>query len=87
MGASDLMGIVETAALLGINSGTAYHWVSEGRLPVVRLSARCIRFRRSDVEAFIAARVVAPVEEGRFVQIRLDGSGQKRNTKKPSSGD
>jgi excisionase family DNA binding protein len=61
MSESALMDVNETAALLGISAGTAYHWVSEGRLPVIRFSARCVRFRRSDIEAWIASRVVEPV--------------------------
>ncbi len=37
----------EAARLLNLkNVGTIYHMVSQKRIPVVKLSARCIRFRR-----------------------------------------
>ncbi len=37
----------EAAGLLNLkNVGTIYHMVSQKRVPVVKLSARCIRFSR-----------------------------------------
>jgi excisionase family DNA binding protein len=44
-----LLTAVEAAHFLNLNLGTIYHMVSEKRLPVVRLSARCIRFSRRAV--------------------------------------
>jgi excisionase family DNA binding protein len=55
-----LLDVKEAARLLGISPGTAYHWISQGRLPVVRLSARCIRFRQSDLDTWLAEKVVVP---------------------------
>ena len=56
---STLLNVNEAAALLGISPGSLYHWISERRgIPVVRLSARCIRFRRLDLEAWIERKVV-----------------------------
>lgn len=49
-----LMTVSEAAEFLGLAVGTIYHMVSQKRLPCVRLSARCLRFRRSDLEEFIA---------------------------------
>jgi excisionase family DNA binding protein len=52
-----LLNVTEAAALLGIAPGSLYHWLSEGRgIPVVRLSARCLRFRRTDLEAWITEK-------------------------------
>ena len=48
-----LLRVSEAAAILGIGVGTLYHWVSEGRVPHVKLSLRCLRFRRSDLEQWI----------------------------------
>jgi excisionase family DNA binding protein len=48
-----LLNIKEVAALTGLAVGSIYHLVSQKRIPVVRLSARCIRFRRSDLEKWI----------------------------------
>jgi excisionase family DNA binding protein len=44
-----LLTIAEVAALTGLAVGTLYHFVSEGRIPVVRISKRCIRFRLSAI--------------------------------------
>jgi excisionase family DNA binding protein len=48
-----LLTVRELAERLGISPGTAYHWISQGRLPAVRLSKRCVRFRESDVQLLL----------------------------------
>jgi excisionase family DNA binding protein len=48
-----LLTVQELAERLGISPGTAYHWLSQGRLPAVRFSKRCVRFRESDVEQLL----------------------------------
>lgn len=58
--ADRLIDVKELADYLGLAVGTIYHLVSEDRLPCVRLSARCLRFRRSDIDAWVAARVNHP---------------------------
>jgi excisionase family DNA binding protein len=59
-----LLTIDDLAALTGFSVGTLYHWVSQKRIPVVRFSARCVRFRRSDIEAWIAQMVVERDQDG-----------------------
>jgi excisionase family DNA binding protein len=54
-----LWTVVEAANFLGIVPGTLYRMVSEHRVPVIKLSARCIRFRRAELEQWIAERTVA----------------------------
>jgi excisionase family DNA binding protein len=54
-----LLTIREVSQLTGLSVGTLYHWISEGRIPVVRFSKRCVRFRKNDIEEWIAAKVVA----------------------------
>jgi excisionase family DNA binding protein len=44
-----LLTISEVAEMTGLAVGTLYHFVSQQRIPVVRLSKRCIRFRYSDL--------------------------------------
>ena len=44
-----LLTIKEVSELTGLAVGTLYHFVSQQRIPVVRLSKRCIRFRYSDL--------------------------------------
>jgi excisionase family DNA binding protein len=48
-----LLTIAELADRLGIQKSSAYHWLSDGRLPCIRLSKRCVRFRESDVEKML----------------------------------
>jgi excisionase family DNA binding protein len=55
-----LLTIRELAERLGISLGTAYHWLSQGRLPCVRLSSRCVRFREGDVEKMLEQLAQAP---------------------------
>jgi excisionase family DNA binding protein len=45
-----LLTIREAAELTGLAVGTLYHLASDKRIPVVRLSRRCIRFRLSKLE-------------------------------------
>jgi excisionase family DNA binding protein len=51
-----LMNVSEVAEFLGLSKGTIYHLVSQQRVPCIRLSNRCVRFRRSDLEAWIATK-------------------------------
>jgi excisionase family DNA binding protein len=64
MATEELMDVTEAAKFLGISPGTLYHWVSQRRIPVVHFSMRCIRFRRSDIEKWIATRVIQPGGDG-----------------------
>lgn len=48
-----LLTINEVSELTGLAVGTLYHFVSQRRIPVVRLSKRCIRFRQSDLSEWI----------------------------------
>jgi excisionase family DNA binding protein len=44
-----LLTVNELAELLNVAPGSIYHWISQDRLPVVRFSKRCVRFREADV--------------------------------------
>jgi excisionase family DNA binding protein len=55
-----LLDVNEVAEFLGLAVGTVYHLVSQKRLPCIRLSARCLRFRRSDLEKHITNLAEAP---------------------------
>ena len=48
-----LLNVHEVAAILHVVSGSVYHMVSQGRLPCVRLSARCLRFKESAIRQLI----------------------------------
>jgi excisionase family DNA binding protein len=58
-----LLDIEEVAALTGFSVGTLYHWVSQRRIPVVRISSRCVRFRRSDIDSWLQEKFVAPMND------------------------
>jgi excisionase family DNA binding protein len=58
--ADRLLNIREVAELMGLAPGTVYHLVSQQRIPVVRLSRRCIRFRLSDVNAWLDQKTDFP---------------------------
>ena len=49
-----LLNVSEVAELLGLAPGTIYHLLSQKRLPCVRLSKRCVRFRKSDLDRLIS---------------------------------
>jgi excisionase family DNA binding protein len=55
-----LMDVNEVAEFLKLAPGTIYHLISQKRLPCIRLSARCLRFRRSDLEKLIANLAETP---------------------------
>jgi excisionase family DNA binding protein len=55
-----LLNTRELAVLTGFSEGTLRHWVSEKRVPVVRFSARCVRFRLSDIQDWLAGKFVGP---------------------------
>jgi len=56
----ELLTIEEVAKFTGLSVGTLYHWVSEKRIPVVRFSPRCIRFRWCDLEAWLQTKTEFP---------------------------
>lgn len=56
-----LLTVHDVAELLGLSVGSVYHLISQKRIPVVKLSSRCVRFRRSDIDAWIAT-LLRPVE-------------------------
>lgn len=45
----------QLAAMLGVTQTAVYQWQRAGRLNPVRLGRRCVRYRRAEVEAMIAA--------------------------------
>ena len=53
-----LVGYDEAARLLGVARNTVYFWVHTRRVPHVRLGPRCVRFRPSELRAWIDAHAV-----------------------------
>jgi len=48
-----LLTVPEAAAFLHLSSGTVYHLISERRIPVIRISSRCVRFSRQALMLWI----------------------------------
>lgn len=57
-----LLRINEVARFLRLSVGSTYHLVSQGRLPVVRISSRCIRFSRKALVAWLDSLTQQPNE-------------------------
>lgn len=70
-----LLKIDEVAKLFGLSIGTVYHLVSQGRLPCIRLSKRCLRFRESDLASLVEERAV-PVTSPLENRTTRTGSGK-----------
>ena len=71
----------EAAAILRVKTDTVYRWVSQGRIPYVRLGRRITRFRRSDLDLFIQSHVangdyVIDNEQTLFATRALDAPGE-----------
>jgi excisionase family DNA binding protein len=54
MSTESLLTVHDVAKLLGLSVGSVYHLISQKRVPVVKLSARCVRFKKADLDAWIA---------------------------------
>ena len=56
---TSLVSTREAAAYLGLKPKTLQRWRVEGeqRLPFVRVSASCCRYRKPDLDAWIEARL------------------------------
>ena len=58
-----LLSIKEVAPLLGVTPYTVRKWVREGSIPHFRLSSRCIRFKRSDLDVWLSRQHQEIVKE------------------------
>ena len=59
-----LMTVDEAAAYLRLASWTLRHWVCKKKIPFVRLG-RSVRFRRKDLERFVAQNLHGKLEDSR----------------------
>ena len=62
---SDMLTYAEAAEFAGVCVNTLYGWVSQRRVPYVRLGARVVRFQRKALQAWIDARRVEVQAAGR----------------------
>ena len=72
-----LLTAAEVANLTGFAEGTIRHFVSQRRIPFIRISARCVRFRRSDIETWLEKLLVLSADEERKGGVSLCKAREK----------
>ncbi len=60
-----LLKVAEVAEMTGLSEGGIYHLISQSRIPVIRLSKRCVRFRQSDLQAWLDSMTAPSVARER----------------------
>jgi excisionase family DNA binding protein len=50
-----LLTVVEAARFLNLAPGSLYHLISQRRVPVIRLSSRCVRLSRTALMEWLEA--------------------------------
>jgi len=60
MTSEDLLTVDELCVLLKVKKSWVYRSSHEGRLPVVRISSRCIRFRRTEIDRWLRKKAFQP---------------------------
>jgi excisionase family DNA binding protein len=55
-----LLNKKEVASLLGVSVKAIDKWVGEQRIPFLRLSRKCIRFRPSEIQSYLNKLKVKP---------------------------
>ena len=60
-----LLDIRAVAAWSRLSIGTLYHFISMRKIPFVRISARCIRFRKRDLESWLVEKIVPADDSAR----------------------
>ena len=61
--ATQLLTYAQASRLLNVKVNTLYAWVARKVIPFVRLSRRVVRFRRDEIESWMAERSVRPVSQ------------------------
>jgi excisionase family DNA binding protein len=52
---NQLLTVKQIAEYLGVKSSTIYKWNSQGRIPCIRLSGRCVRYELDKVKKWLNA--------------------------------
>jgi excisionase family DNA binding protein len=58
-----LLTVPQAAAFLGLSTGGLYHLIGQRRVPVIRISARCVRFSRRALTDWVESHS-QPAERG-----------------------
>ncbi|MCC6160304.1 MAG: helix-turn-helix domain-containing protein [Deltaproteobacteria bacterium] len=63
----------DAARILGLSPRALQAWRCQGRGPqFIRVSSRCVRYRREDLDSFLAARVVSSTSQPTLADL-VDG--------------
>ncbi len=60
----DMIGPAEAAKFLGVAVGTIHAWTHYRKIPCYKFSAKCCKYRRSELEAWAQAHAVGMREVG-----------------------
>ena len=74
-----LLDIDDVSEMLGVTKATIYSWTSQNKIPHVKLSKRLLKFRATEIMAWIAARsfsmdTCTPPERIENLKTDLNGS-------------
>lgn len=58
----EILKVPAVAAYAGVHENTVWSWIKTGKIPAVRLGARIVRIRKSDLDQFIKGHLTAPSE-------------------------
>jgi len=57
-----LLTLKELCNLLHLKPGSVYALVHYKRIPFIKLSDKCLRFRLSDIESWLSSKTVQPMQ-------------------------
>jgi excisionase family DNA binding protein len=55
-----LMKTQDVARVFGVTVKAVERWISEKRIPYIKISSKCIRFRQSAIQGYLRSRTVKP---------------------------
>lgn len=61
--ASDLITVEQFASIFSVAPATVYAWVHQKRIPFYKPNARMLRFKRSEIEAYMTRNRSASQDE------------------------
>ena len=63
MSGDELFNVVDAANLLGIRPWTLRHWISDGKIEIVKYGHGIVRIRRSVLDRFVASCTIKARED------------------------
>jgi hypothetical protein len=61
-----LLNKAEVAPLFGVTIKAVDKWVSEKKIPYIKISSRCVRFRPAAIQRYLITRTVKPEVRNTF---------------------